>query len=292
VDGILPPIWPHACALLRLALIKNAVSLCATLLIVVSVEVVNNLRNRMANWFVASLLHALLMNAATIALAATRDTNASNLVTFWKPISIRCVQAHATMPIAVYQSQIIALIKLVVFLNVLVDLLVNPLLNFLYNVLMFYVLLLIVVSQLVQLLFVLISKTHLLFVLVENVLRRFVVRSSVEIFKVFVPRQILSEILLVTLVITQLAVYQPVILLPARQVMRNQWSTCSHAAMIAVMMFAARRSFVVIISVLLAGIQSHRTCPLSGVLPALARTQTVVPRTVVLTTFALQERNC
>jgi len=48
-DGNLPPICLHACALLPFALIKNAVSLFATLRIVVSVEVVNNLRILVAN---------------------------------------------------------------------------------------------------------------------------------------------------------------------------------------------------------------------------------------------------
>jgi len=44
VAGIMPPICPHACALLPLALITNVVSLCATWLIPTSVEAANSLR--------------------------------------------------------------------------------------------------------------------------------------------------------------------------------------------------------------------------------------------------------
>jgi len=44
VVGIMPPICPHACALLLLALMRNVVSLCATWLIPTFVEVANNLR--------------------------------------------------------------------------------------------------------------------------------------------------------------------------------------------------------------------------------------------------------
>jgi len=42
--GILPPICPHACVLLPLALMKNVVSLCVTLLMLTSVEAANALR--------------------------------------------------------------------------------------------------------------------------------------------------------------------------------------------------------------------------------------------------------
>jgi len=44
VAGIMPPICPHACALLPLALITNVVSLCATWLIPTSVEAAKALR--------------------------------------------------------------------------------------------------------------------------------------------------------------------------------------------------------------------------------------------------------
>jgi hypothetical protein len=131
------------------------------------------------------------------------------------------------------------------------------------------------------------SKISQWFALVENVLRRCAVRNFAEI-QMFVPLQRLDEISLARLVIMQLAVNQPVILLPASQVIRNQCPICSHA-MTAAMTLAARRWFAVIIVVLLAGIQK-RALQLSGALPALARTQTVVPRTLVQTTLALQER--
>jgi len=179
------------------------------------------------------------------------------------------------------------LIKLVVFLNALEDLFVKPPRNFLDHALETYVFLLIVVNQLVPHIHALFSRMSQWFALMENVLRHCAVRNSVEI-QMFVPLQTLYEISLVRLVIVQLAVNQPVILLPARQVIRNHSPICSHA-MTAVMTFAARRWFAVIIVVLLAGIQK-RALQLSGALPALAQTPTVVPRTLVLTTLALQER--
>jgi len=118
-------------------------------------------------------------------------------------------------------------------------------------------------------------------------MRSCVVRNFAEMH-LFVPLQILYEISLARLVIMQLAVNQPVILLPARQVIRKKCPTCSHA-MIAIMTLAARRWFAVIIVVLLAGIQK-RALQLSGANLALAQTPTVVPLTLVLTTSARQER--
>jgi hypothetical protein len=179
------------------------------------------------------------------------------------------------------------LIKLVVFLHALEDLLLNPSVKFLNSALENYVFLLIVVYQLVPHIFVLFSKMYPWFALVENVLRNCVVRNFVEM-QMFVPLRMLYEISLVKLVIMQLAVKPPVILLPASQVIRNQCPTCFHATN-AVMMFAARRWFALVINVLIAGIEK-RALQLSGALPAIAQTQTAVPRTLVLTTVALQER--
>jgi hypothetical protein len=179
------------------------------------------------------------------------------------------------------------LIKLVVFLCAQEDFLLNPKVKFLNSALENYVFLLIVVYQPVPHILVLFSKMYPWFALVENVLRNCVVRSFVEM-QVFVPLRILYEISLVKLVIMELAVNQPVILLPASQVIRNQCPICTHA-MNAVMPIAARRWFAVIIVVLLAGIQK-RALPLSGALPALAQTQTAVPQILVLITVALQER--
>jgi len=42
--GTLPPIWTHACALPPLALMQNVVSLCATFLMLTSVEAANAFR--------------------------------------------------------------------------------------------------------------------------------------------------------------------------------------------------------------------------------------------------------
>jgi len=70
--------------------------------------------------------------------------------------------------------------------------------------------------------------------------------------------------------------------------MRNQYLRCPLAST-AVRSLAVRRSFVVLINALLAG--THWTVlQISGVLVALAQTQIVVLRTLVLNMFALLER--
>jgi len=164
----------------------------------------------------------------------------------------------------------------------------NQLISFLNNALESSAFLLNAANPLVQHTFVRFTKTQARLALEENALMIFAVRSSVETSSTYVPLPRLSERWLVTLVTKQLAVNQPVILSLASKVMRNQWRTCSHASS-ATMMFAARRWFAVIIVVLRAGIQK-RACQIFGALPALAQTQTAVPRTLALTTFALQDR--